>query len=51
MTPRMNAFVDVVGARGVAIGGVTGVVAAGAETVVLMSGTSTAADLCALGTL
>ena len=51
MTPRTKAYVDVVGAGGVGIGGATGVVAAGAEVVALVSITGTAADLCALGTL
>ena len=47
----MKASVEVDGAGGVATGGATGVVAAGADVVALVSGTSTAADLCALGTL
>ena len=54
MTPRTKAYVDVVGAGGVATGGVTGAVgavAAGAEVVALVSITGTAADLCSLGTL
>ena len=46
----MKASVDVVGACGVAIGGGTGDVAAGADVVALVSGTCTAADLCPLGT-
>ena len=40
MTPRTNAFVDVVGAGGVATGGATGAMgamAAGAEVVALVS--------------
>ena len=54
MTPRTNASVDDVGARGVATGGATGAmgaVAIGAEVVALVSGTGTAVDLCPLGTL
>ena len=51
MTPRTKAYVDVVGAGGVAIGGATGAMAIGVETVALVSGTDTAADICALGTL
>lgn len=51
MTPRTKGLVEDVGAGGVAIGGATRVVAAGVEVVALVSGTGTAADLCALGTL
>ena len=51
MTPRMKAFVDVAGAGGVAAGGGTGAVAAGADVLDLVSMTGTAADLCPLGTL
>ena len=47
----MNASVEVDGAGGVATGGTTGAVAAGADAVALVSITSTAADLCPLGTL
>ena len=47
----MNASVDVAGAGGVAAGGGTGVVAAGADAVAQVSVTGTAADLCPLGTL
>ena len=42
---------DVVGADGVAAGGGTGVVAAGADVVALVSVIGTAADLWLLGTL
>ena len=46
MTPRTKAYVDVVGAGGVAaVGGGTEVVVAGADVVALVSGTGTAADL------
>ena len=41
----MKASVDVVGADGVAAGGGTEAVAAGADEVALVSGTGTAADL------
>ena len=51
MTPRTNSYVDVVRARGVAIGGATKAMVAGAEVVALVSLTGPAADLCALGTL
>ena len=54
MTPRIKALVEEVGACGVATGGATravGAVVAGVEAVALVSGTSTAADLCPLGTL
>ena len=44
-TPRRKASVDVVGAGGVAAGGGTGAVAAGADAVALESVTGTAADL------
>ena len=44
-TPRTKASVDVVGAGGVAAGGGTEAVAAGADAVALVSGTGTAADL------
>ena len=47
----MNASVEVVGAGGVATGGGTEVVAAGAEVVSLVPITGTAADLCPLSTL
>ena len=53
MNPTTKASVEDVGACGVATGGATGavgVVAAGAEAVALVSGTSTTADLCPLGT-
>ena len=50
-TPRTNASVEVVGAGGVATGGATDVVDAGADVVALMSVTGTAADLYAQGTL
>ena len=52
MTPRTKASVDVAGAGGVAAGaGGTEAVAAGADVVAVVSVTSTAADLCPLGTL
>ena len=51
MTPKTKASVDVAGARGVAAGGGTKAVAAGADDVALESGTGTAADLWLLGTL
>ena len=44
-TPRTKASVHVVGAGGVATGGGTEAVAAGAEVVALVSGTGTAANL------
>ena len=44
-TPRTKASVDVVGAGGVAAGGGTEAVAAGADDVALESGTGTTADL------
>ena len=47
----MKASVEVDGAGEVATGGETGAVAAGANVVALVSGTSTATDLYALGTL
>ena len=50
-TPRTKASADVAGAGGVAAGGGTGVVAAGADAVAQVSVTGTAADLCPLGTL
>ncbi len=50
-TPRTNASVEVVGAGGVATGGATEVVAAGADVVALVSVTGTATYLCLLGTL
>ena len=50
MTPRTNASVDLAGAGGVAAGGGTGAIAAGADVVALESITGTAADLCRLGT-
>ena len=43
-TPRTNASAEVVGAGGVATGGATDAVAAGADVVALVSVTSTAAD-------
>ena len=46
-----NASEEVVGAGGVATREETGVVAAGAEVVALVSLAGKAADLCALGTL
>ena len=45
-----KASVDVAGASGVAAGGGTGAVAAGADVVAQESLTSTTADLCPLGT-
>ena len=53
MTPRTKASVEVEGAgvdAGVGCTGTEGAVA-GAKDVALVSGTGTAADLCALGTL
>ena len=50
-SPTTNASVEVVGAGGVATGGATEAVAAGAEVVDLVSVTGTVADLRALGTL
>ena len=47
----MNAYVEVVGAGGVATRGGTNVVAAGADVVALVSAMGTVADLCSLGTL
>ena len=47
----MKASVEVDGACGVATVGVTGAMAAGADVVALVSGTGTAVDLYALGTL
>ena len=47
----MNASVEVDGAGGVTTGGATGAVAVGADVVAQVSGTGTAADLYALGTL
>ena len=44
-TPRTKASVDVVGAGGVAAGGGTEAMAAGADVVALVSGICTAADL------
>ena len=44
-TPRTKASVDVAGAGGVAAGGGTEVVAAGADVVALVSGTDTSVDL------
>ena len=44
-TPRTKASIDVAGAGGVAAGGGTEAVAAGADEVALVSGTGTAADL------
>ena len=51
MTLRTKASIDVAGAAGVAGGGGTEAVAAGADVMALVSGTGTAADLCPLGTL
>ena len=45
MTPRTKASVDVAGAGGVAAGGVTEAVAAGADVVAVVLGTRKAADL------
>ena len=45
VTPRTKASVDVAGAGGVAAGGGTEAVAAGADVVALVSSTGTAADL------
>ena len=45
MNPRTKASIDVAGAGGVASGGGTEAVAAGAEVVALVSGTCTASDL------
>ena len=50
-TPRTNASVEVVGAGGVATGDGTDAVVVGADVVILVSVTSTAADLRPLGTL
>ena len=50
-TPWTNASVEVVGAGGVATGGATEAVAAGADVVALVSVIGIAADLCLLGTL
>jgi len=50
-SPVTNASEEVVGASGVATGGATEAVAAGAEVVALVSVTGTAAYLYALGTL
>jgi hypothetical protein len=51
-SPSTKASADVCGAGGVETGGMTEVVAAGDEMVVLGSlTTGTAADLCAFGTL
>ena len=47
----MKASVEVVGAGGVATGGATEPVAAGADVVALVSVICIVADLCALGTL
>ena len=47
----MEASVEVDGAGGVVTGGATGAMVVGADVVALVSGTSTAADLCALDTL
>ena len=44
-TPRTKAYNEVVGANGVGAGGGTGVVAAGADVVALVSAMGTAADL------
>ena len=49
-TPRTKASVDIVGAGGVATGGGTEAVAAGADVVALVSGTFTVEDLRPLGT-
>ena len=45
MTSRMKASIDVAGAGGVAAGGGTEVVAAGADVVALVSAMGTAANL------
>ena len=45
-TPRTKASIDVVGTGGVAAGGGTGAVVAGADVVALESVTGTTADLC-----
>ena len=50
-SPATNASEEVCGAGGVATGGTTEAVAAGAEVVALVSLAGTTADLCALGTL
>ena len=50
-TPRTKASDEVVGADGVAAGGGTGVVAAGADTEARASETGTAEDLWLWGTL
>ena len=50
-SPTTNASEEVVGAGGVANGGATEAVAAGAEVVALVSDTGTDVDLCLLGTL
>ena len=50
-SPTTNASEEVEGAGGVATGGATEVVAAGAEVVALVSVTGTTTDLCLLGTL
>jgi len=47
----MNGSVEVIGASGVATGGGTDAVAAGADVVALVSAMGTAANLCPLGTL
>ena len=51
MTPRTKASVDVAGAGGVAAGGGTGAVAAGADVVALVFVTSTTTDLWLRGTV
>ena len=50
-SPTTNTSEEVCGAGGVATGGATEAVAAGAEVVALVSLAGIAADLCALGTL
>ena len=47
----MNASVEVDGAGGVATGGGTDALAAGADVVALVCVTGIASDICALGTL
>ena len=49
-SPATNASKEVVGAGGVATGGATEAMAAGADVVALVSVTGTATDLCLLGT-
>ena len=51
MAPRTKASIDVAGAGGVGVGAGGTEAVAGADDVALVSGTSTAANLCPLGTL